>query len=68
MDNVVEFDRSKIMGAFVGLAISLFWFLLFGYFGALINGKKNKDVEIGFIVGAVLGPIGLVLLLLLPSK
>jgi hypothetical protein len=52
---------------FSGLLVSLLWFLVFGYFGALINGKKNKDTTVGFIVGAVFGPIGLVLLLLLPS-
>lgn len=41
---------------------------LFAGFGAWIAGEKNRDAGQGAIIGGIFGPIGILVLVLLPAK
>ncbi len=58
----------------INLPASVVWlsyaiyFALFGGGSAIIASRKGLNGCLGFILGAVLGPIGLVIVLIIPRK
>lgn len=42
--------------------------LAFGFFGAWIAGEKGRDRNSGMVVGFLFGPLGCLILALLPAK
>jgi len=56
-------------GALIAFAflLSAFWFVGWGVAGALVARSRNREAWIGVLLGVVVGPIGLVVLTLLPE-
>lgn len=44
----------------------LFWMMVWGGFSVYVAGQKGRSVNEGMVFGALLGPIGLLVLAMLP--
>lgn len=56
------------MDIVVVLFIALMVALAFGFFGAWICGEKGRDRNPGMVIGFLFGPLGCLILALLPAK
>lgn len=56
------------MDIVVVLFIAFMVALAFGFFGAWICGEKGRDRNPGMIIGFLFGPLGCLILALLPAK
>ena len=52
----------------LALLLTLVVVIAFGMCGAWIMSKKYRSTAVGFVLGAVLGLIGIIIALILPRK
>ena len=50
------------------LLFGVFWMAIWGGFGSYIASQKGREDGEGMIFGAILGPIGLLVIAILPEK
>jgi len=69
-----RFDDSLVSGSFVVDDMVVVWLIaalvsacVFGFAGAYISRKKNRDPIEGVLFGVLLGPIGLIIAAILPT-
>ena len=48
--------------------LAIIWILGFGWLGAWAAGQKNRSLKEGLLLALVLGPYGVLVELLLPTK
>jgi len=63
-------DLPRVAGYYVGMyaILAIIWILGFGWLGAWAAGQKNRSLKEGLLLALVLGPYGVLVELLLPTK